>query len=62
MARRSSCRGLAIHARIHAMFEFVRERKEKKGGGKRIFREKEAEGREREGFTEEDSPLLNCSD
>lgn len=55
MARRSSCRGPTIHA----MFEFVRGRKRK---GKKIFREKKAEGREREGFTKEDSLLLNCSD
>lgn len=59
MARRSSCRGPTIHARIHAMFKFVRDRKRK---AEKVFREKEAEGREREGFTKEDSPLLNCSD
>lgn len=58
MARRSSCRGPTIHARILTMFEFVREKK-RKG---EVFRGKEAEGREREGFIKGDSPPLNCSD
>lgn len=52
-ARRSSCRGPTIHA----IFEFELRRKREKGRG-----ERGGERGQREGFTEGDSPSLNCSD